>query len=104
MNLEGKFLGYKKTILALSALLIVVDGVMFYVGAKYEKSKLISSKAIKAAGVASGKEKKQGVTAKTSKGGMTSSGASQNQNQSTVNPDLTIPDASGDASVSDLQN
>ncbi len=42
MNLEGKCCGYNKKTLAIIALVVLVAGVMFYAGAKYEKRKLTS--------------------------------------------------------------
>jgi hypothetical protein len=41
MNEEGKIMGYDKKTLICIAVLVVVAGVMFYAGAKYEKSKLM---------------------------------------------------------------
>ena len=40
INLEGELYGYKKKTLAIVATIILVAGVMFYAGAKYEKKKL----------------------------------------------------------------
>lgn len=40
MNLEGKVYGYSKKTLAIIVLVVLVGGVMFYAGAKYEKKKV----------------------------------------------------------------
>ncbi|MCX6761241.1 MAG: hypothetical protein NTY33_00105 [Candidatus Moranbacteria bacterium] len=48
MNLEGKVYGYSKKTLALIVLVVLVGGVMFYAGAKYEKRKLTSMGLLKA--------------------------------------------------------
>ena len=40
--MEGKCLGYKKSGLALAAAAVILAGIFFYAGAKYEKRKLTS--------------------------------------------------------------
>lgn len=42
INLEGAICGYNKKTLVVVTLLILVAGIMFYAGAKYEKKKLLS--------------------------------------------------------------
>ena len=40
-ELKGKFCGYNKKMLVIIVVLIIIAGGAFYIGAKYEKSKLI---------------------------------------------------------------
>lgn len=47
MNLEGKIAGYNKKTVVIALVAIILAGVFFYAGAKYEKNKLISLKLMK---------------------------------------------------------
>lgn len=40
MDLKGKIIGYDKKILVVAGLLLIIAGIFFYAGAKYEKHKL----------------------------------------------------------------
>lgn len=66
MQLEGEVLGYKKKTVVLVAALVVLAGVMFYAGAKYEKGKLtklgLVGKGTVAADQTTKKSKKTAVT------------------------------------------
>ena len=57
MNLEGKIYGYSKKTLAIIVLVLLVAGVMFYAGAKYEKRKLTSLGLLKTSGSSNQKKK-----------------------------------------------
>lgn len=86
INLEGKLYGYEKKTLAIIAMLILVAGVMFYAGAKYEKKKIGSAKAAK-------------TSNNTTSGTKASKKSKKQANPGTINPDGTTTPAT-DSSTS----